>query len=332
MRLPKKYFYFSLLFAGLASLLILSKYLITTKIAPLAIHPYVKKNIYIIVNPISGGIVKDKIVKELEDTIDKTQFNIEIFYTKAPLHAKEIATLAVNNKIDIVAVVGGDGSVNEVGEALIGTSTILAIIPTGSGNGIARHLHIPQETLAAVDIINKGQTKIIDTVSINDRHYLGVAGIGFDAEVSWEFADFGHRGFLSYLFLTLKKLSTYRAHKYQLSIDGTPLTQRAFLISFANSSQFGNGAFIAPDAKIDDGFLEAVIIKKFPFYATPQIAHRLFHHSINDSEYVEVIKCKEVQLHQTQIKAHIDGEPIFFEEGLCIKILPASLKVLVKIV
>lgn len=329
MKIRKKHLYafFSLL--AIPLLFILTKYAILPTASPVSKGELQKKHMCIIVNPISGGGEKEKLLREVQEGIDKNLFDIQIYTTEAPLHATALAKEAVKNKVDIIVVVGGDGSVNEVGQALIGSKTALAIIPTGSGNGISRHLQIPQNVSEAIAVINQGKSKTIDTVCINDRHYLGVAGIGFDAEVSWEFSKFGHRGFISYLLLALKKLPSYRPHKYVLSIDGKEMTQRAFLISFANSSQFGNGAFIAPDAKIDDGFLEAVIIKKFPFYATPQMAHRLFHHSLNHSEYVDIIKCKEVQLNKKNIKAHIDGEPIFFPDGMHLKVNPGSLKVIV---
>lgn len=288
-----------------------------------------KTKISIIINPISGGSDKEKLLKEMQMALDPALFQTEILYTKAPRHATELAREAVKNKVDVVVVVGGDGSINEVGEALIGSQTALAIIPTGSGNGIARHLQIPTQGTQAIEVLKKGNIQTIDTVTINNRHYLGVAGIGFDAEVSWDFANFGHRGFISYLLLVLKKFPGYRPQNYELIIDGKPLTKRAFLICFANTSQFGNGAYIAPHAKVDDGLLEVVIIKKFPLYITPQITHQLFHHSLNDSEYVETIHCREVSLPKKNLRAHIDGEPILFEESIHLKINPASLKVVV---
>jgi diacylglycerol kinase (ATP) len=325
MMLNKKYLFLSLLLIVLVGV----RYFFTIQHTPSDLSETPKKQIALIVNPISGGVDKEKLIDTIKEKLDQSQFDIQVLYTNAPQHATFLARQAVNKKIDVVAIVGGDGSVNEVGEALIGSQTALAIIPSGSGNGIARHLQIPLETNEAVQLINQGHTRTIDTVLVNNRHYLGVAGIGFDAEISWEFDQYGHRGFISYLLLTLKKLPSYRPQKYQLIIDGKEVNQRAFLICFANTSQFGNGAFIAPRAKIDDGLLEVVIIKKFPFYVAPRIAHQLFHHSLNDSEYVESLSCKEAILNQKNIRAHIDGEPVLFENGLHIKVVPTSLKVII---
>lgn len=324
----KKYWKLATIFTTLAVAIWLTPFF-HFKQYPSAPSTLQKKSITVIINPISGGTDKLKLIEEIQSALDPSLFLTKICYTKAPHHATEIALDAVNNKIDIVAIVGGDGSVNEVGEALIGSQTALAIIPTGSGNGIARHLNIPTQVHEAIEVLKKGNLQIIDTVTINNRHYLGVAGIGFDAEVSWDFATFGHRGFISYLLLALKKFPNYRAQNYELIIDGKPLAKRAFLISFANTSQFGNGAYIAPHALVDDGFLEVVVVKKFPFYASFHMTHQLFHNSLMDSEYVETFHCRKVRLPKKNLKAHIDGEPILFEEGIDLMINPASLKVIV---
>jgi diacylglycerol kinase family enzyme len=158
---------------------------------------------------------------------------------------------------------------------------------------------------------------------------LGVAGIGFDAEVGWSFAQAAKRGFTTYFMTALKMLPGYRTSAYELCLDGEKLSRNAFLISFANSSQFGNGASISPQAKINDGLLDVVIIRKFPFYATFEMVYRLFNRSLHHSKYVEIIRCKEIDLAQPNVKAHIDGEPVFFQDGMRLRIIPSSLKIIV---
>jgi YegS/Rv2252/BmrU family lipid kinase len=333
MILKKNLFFFMHLFSR-GSFFCLFSLLSTTLVfskedpAPALSQP-LKKHVFFIINPISGGIDKEDVVKKIESKLSKEKFSIEIHYTKGPKHATELAKEALKRSATIIAVVGGDGTVNEVSQVLIGSPAILAIIPTGSGNGLARHLHIPLKSSKAIDLIKKGKVETIDTVLINDRHYLGVAGIGFDAEVGWKFSEFGHRGFLSYLLLTLKELPTYHPGAYDLIIDGKKISREAFLVSFANSSQFGNGACIAPQAKINDGNLDVIIVKKFPPYGTVKIASQLFHHTLNQSKYVETIKCKEIIISQPNLKAHIDGEPVIFPRGIHLKIVPSSLQILV---
>src|SRR5579862_2650908 len=293
-------------------------------------HGVLAKRISVIINPISGGKDKEDLAESILQRLEAKGHDVEILFSQAPYHATQLAREAVTGRhADIVAVVGGDGTINEVGQALIGSDAVLAIIPTGSGNGLARHLQIPLKTSEAIDLLETGVVQTIDTVQINDRPYLGVAGIGFDAEVGWSFAQAKQRGFFTYLITVLKMLPRYSACQYDLILDKEHFSKSAFLISFANSSQFGNGASISPQAKMDDGFLDVVIVKKFPFYAAFEMVYRLFHSSLHRSKYVEVIQCREIHIDTPHLKAHIDGEPVLFEEGMHVRLIPSSLKVLV---
>ncbi len=288
-----------------------------------------KKQMCVIINPIAGGKKQDDLAKEILYHLDRAQFDVQILYTERPDHATQLTQEAIEQSADIIVAVGGDGSINEISQALIGSGVTLGIIPTGSGNGLARHLRVPLNVAEAISVINQGRTTPIDSVQMNDKFYLGAAGIGFDAEVSEAFAKFGHRGFLSYLIVTMKELPQYRPRTFELSIDGKKISREAFLICFANSSQFGNDAVIAPTAQINDGYLDVVIVKKFPLYASARIAYQLFNRSFHRSDYVEVLKCKEVDITQTNVKAHIDGEPAYFRDGIHLKIVPSSINVLV---
>jgi len=286
-----------------------------------------EKRVCVIVNPISGGIDKKALVERIQESL--SQFEVEILYTQRAKHASELAKDAVERHADIVIAVGGDGSVNEVGQALIGSEAALGIIPTGSGNGLARHLRIPLEVDQAIEVIKNGHAQTIDTVKVNDRYYLGVAGIGFDAEIGWAFAKFGKRGFLPYVLLTLAEFPKYEPKIYELSIDGEEISREAFLISFANSSQFGGEAEIAPKAKIDDGYLDVVILKKFPLLSAPKLAYQLFHSKFNRSRYVETRRGKKITVKGENLKVHLDGEPVLFSNQMDLEVLPHSLIVLV---
>lgn len=287
------------------------------------------QNIFVIVNPISGGVNKVKLLDEFLNQIDGEQFSVEVRFTEGPHHATKLAEEALAEGVNIIVAIGGDGTVNEIAQVLVSTEVALALIPTGSGNGLARHLEIPLNVSGAVDVINGGKIRAIDSVKINDQFYFGVAGIGFDAQISWDFAEYGRRGFLSYAILTLKNIPYYQSKIYELSVDGRKLSREAFGISFANGSEFGNGAAIAPKAKIDDGFLDVVILNKFPLYAGAGIAWRLFNQTLHKSKYIEQFRCKEVEIKEKNLKAHIDGEPVLFPDGLHLQIVPSSLKVLV---
>lgn len=281
--------------------------------------------IQVIINPIAGVKNKEGLAEVIVEQLSAHQ--VAIAYTQGPKHATELAQGAVVDKADAVAVVGGDGTINEVAQALVGTSVTLALLPSGSGNGLARHLRIPLDPLEALAVIRGGRTCRIDTVQMQEYVYLCAAGVGFDAEVAWSFSSQGFRGFLSYLYAAFKKYLIYKPQIYTLEIDGKERRVEAFLIAFANASQFGNGVIIAPEARIDDGYLEAVILKPFPFYALPKIVFQLFRGTLQRSPHVEILPCKEIALTQGPFRAHIDGEPLHCAGGLRGRIRPSSLSV-----
>lgn len=286
------------------------------------------KKICFIVNPISG-VGRQKVIEKLIDRyLDKTLFNYELIYTTKPKHATELAIQAANMSFDIVVAVGGDGSVNEVAKGLLNTRTAMAIIPTGSGNGLARHLKISLNLKKAMNIINQANETFIDTIQFNDDIAVNIAGLGFDAHIGWEFAKFGKRGLLSYIKVIIRELLTYKAQPFQLLIDGKVVEKTAYFISIANGSQWGNNATIAPLANISDGIMDVTIVKKFSFIKGFEIAYRLFTKTINTCNVVEIIKTKEIVIKQDSAIAHVDGEPIMVGNSISIKINPLSLKVI----
>ncbi|MEO6884276.1 MAG: diacylglycerol kinase family protein [Bacteroidia bacterium] len=288
-----------------------------------------KKKLRFIINPISG-IGKQKIVEKIvEREINKEIFDYDIVYTEAPKHATLLAKQAAQENIDIVAVVGGDGSVNETGNGLIGSNTALAIIPAGSGNGLARHLGIPIDLSKAIKILHHIKIKKIDTVKINETSFINIAGIGFDAHVAWKFSKFGKRGFSSYIKVTIRELLKYKAQKYELTIDEKKISREAFLICFANGSQWGNDTLIAPQANVSDGKIEIVILKKFSFWQSPSIAFKLARKKIHTSSSVETIRGRKIFVKQQNSIAHIDGEPMEFGKEIAIEVNPLSLNIVI---
>lgn len=288
-----------------------------------------KKKICFIVNPISG-VGRHKVVEKLIDQhLNRTLFDYEIVYTKAAKHATELAKQAVANNFNIVVAVGGDGSVNEVARGLIGSTTAMAIMPAGSGNGFARHMKIPLDLKKAMNIINDAKEASIDTIQLNNETFINVAGVGFDAHIGWEFAKFGKRGFSSYLKVIIREFPKFKAQDYELIINGIPLHKKAFLISFANGSQWGNNAHIAPLADVADGLMDIAILKNFSFWNVISIGYKLFRKTIHLSPHLETIKTKEVLVKQTNTIAHIDGEPIEVGHSISIKVNPLSLRVII---
>ena len=282
-----------------------------------------------IINPISG-VGKQKVIKKLIDIhLDKDQFKVEIKYTERAKHAIEI-TQNNADKFDIIVAVGGDGSVNEIGKSLINSNTTLAIIPTGSGNGLARDLHIPMQIKKALSLINEGKTKSIDTIKINDNYFLGTAGVGFDAYISWKFDAALTRGILTYIKVAFKGFWTYKSSDYTVFYDGKETTiKKGLLVTFSNSKQYGNNIFISPKSKIDDGLVKLIIVKKFPFIYLPVFGYYLLSQQIDKFKFTEEISSKKITLTNPTNEVHLDGEPIKMNTKLEVEVIPQSLNIIV---
>ena len=288
-----------------------------------------KKKILFIVNPISHELLELDFKRIVSNNLDPSQYDYDIVYTEYRKHAYELALKAANDHLDVVAAVGGDGTVNEVAKALINRNISLAIIPAGSGNGLARHLGIPINPIKAVRALNHAHQIVIDTAKINDQTFLSVAGVGFDARVAWEFSGLGKRGKLAYLQAAFKEFPSYDSKPYLLTIDGEQRLKKAFILSFANGSQYGNGFVIASQARLQDGYLDLIIVEDLPGYALPAFLYRFKQGTLQDSGRVESIRFKELTVHQQRTEGHVDGEPVIFQGDITIKVLPASLKILV---
>jgi YegS/Rv2252/BmrU family lipid kinase len=287
-----------------------------------------KKKISFIINPISGHGKQQIVEKAIKQYLHK-DFEVEILYTKAAKHAIELSKKA-SKYADIVVAVGGDGSVNEVAQGLINTDIPMGIIPRGSGNGLARFLKIPLNTVKAIALINNGNYKKIDTITINKEISINVSGVGFDAHIAHLFSLSKKRGLSSYLRIIRQEFFKYKASNYKLTFDNKRIETSAFLISFANSSQFGNNAHIAPKAIIDDGLFDVSILKPFPKIRTLEIIIRLFLKNIHHFKYFETIQTKEINIEsEKDMIAHIDGEACILEKETYIKINPLSLTLIV---
>jgi len=283
--------------------------------------------IQFVINPKSGVKRKLQLVDQLKREL-KPEIQFEIHFTEGPGHATDLAKEAVKQGADAVVAVGGDGSVNEVGKALINTKVALGIIPMGSGNGFARHLKIPLNLEEAIQRIMAFKTKTIDTASIDGQAFLATAGLGFDAQVGWKFANFGRRGFLSYMQVTTQEFFNFKPKTYHLEIDGERIETEAFLVNFANAGQYGNNAWIAPSASLSDGKLNVCILEQFPSHLAPDIIFKLFNKQIEKSKYYKVIQAKEIKVLKAE-QYHMDGEPRRSLKEMTIKVVPRSLKVVV---
>jgi diacylglycerol kinase (ATP) len=283
-----------------------------------------------VMNPKSGTTTssqKEKIIQ----LIKKNNANSLIF-TESAGHATEIAQDAAQRNIPRVVAVGGDGTVNEVGKGLINSETALGIVPIGSGNGLARHLKIPLNIGRAINYARQAEINKMDVCFVNEIPFFCTAGVGFDAFVANEFSKKTSRGLKTYAKTALQSFRNYHSESYEIEIENKVSEHTAFAITFANATQYGNNAMISPQSKINDGLIDMVILRPFPFGAAPIIGVRLFRGTLPNSRYVDVQNGTEFQLtSKNPTLIHFDGEPHQMNTNeLTIKVLPEGLNVIGK--
>ena len=289
-----------------------------------------KKSILFVINPISGGKNKNDFPNLAGKYLDSNKFQSNYTLTEKVGHASEITKQALKRGIDIVVAVGGDGTINEVASALEGTGILMGIIPCGSGNGLARSLGIPLSKKRAVLRLNDLRTDIIDTGLLNNRKFFNVAGMGFDAHISTCFAKNSTRSWQGYVKTTFNEIFQYKPQQYRIQIDGILYEREAFMVSIANSSQFGNNAYISPLASTKDGLLDVCIIRPFPMRKIPLIGYQMLRKLTHKSRYIEIIRGKEINIFRDNAAAvHLDGEPLMMKSEINIVIKPLSLSLIV---
>lgn len=288
-----------------------------------------KKHIIFIVNPISGTHSKEFILHLIDKGIDRDQYDYTVRQTEYAGHATEIARQAAEAKTDIVVAIGGDGTINEIGRALIHTDTALGIIPCGSGNGLARHLHIPMNARSAIETLNRGFIKTIDYGIIDQHPFFCTCGVGFDAFVSLKFADSGKRGPLTYLENTLHESLTYRPETYEIENELGTVRYKAFLIACANASQYGNNAYIAPQASLTDGMMDITILEPFTVLDVPALSFQLFNKTLDQNSRIKTMKEKKITIHRRNEGVfHFDGDPMIGGKDLVVEVVHWGLKVI----
>ena len=287
-----------------------------------------KKRIRFIINPISGGVKKAKVPQMIETYLDHSKYEYDIAITQYKKHAQAIARESANEGIDIVCAVGGDGSVHEVGTALVGTKCHLAIIPTGSGNGLARHLKVPLKTPDAIKNINAFHSVCMDTGLANDKRFLGVGGYGFDAFIAKRFDEYHIRGFWGYTQLVYEEYFSYKPPKIKIVLNDEVIKGEYLLCSIANSSEFGNGFCISPASTVTDGQMEFVLLRRFAWWRTMGILGRFFLKKVNGSRFIRIVPFQKARIILQEPLAHYDGEPFVVRKEINLEVVPKSLWVL----
>ena len=289
-----------------------------------------KKKAVFVINLISGTSDKAAIPGLIDQYLDKTKFEYEIAITQYAGHASEIATKAKDDGVDVVVAVGGDGTVNEVARAIVHSNTALGIIPCGSGNGLARHLLLPLNVRKAIDVINRGEVRQLDYGIINDYPVFCTCGMGFDAFVSMKFAEAGKRGPITYVENVLREGLKYKPETYTIEDDNGTLQYKAFLISCANASQYGNNAYIAPQASMSDGLMDVIIMEPFDVFEAPQISIEMFSKTLDKNSKIKTFRTRHLHIHRDKPGViHYDGDPVMTGADIDIELKPKGINIIV---
>lgn len=286
--------------------------------------------ISIVVNPVSGTNSARKRAKRVVKALEE-HFCIKALYTEYAGHGIELTQQLIAKGTDVLIAVGGDGTVNEISSALTGSRTALFIVPTGSGNGLARDLGMYGLSIKQIiERIEQNNIHLIDSGMADKKAFFCTCGTGFDAYIGHLFAQTKVRGFLTYIKLSLLAFKNYTPLTYQLKTNQGEYTRRAFIINIANNKQFGNNAYIAPLANMQDGLFTITIIKPFKWYNVPYMAYSLFFKRMHKNKFVETFDCGDCKLTIPENGyLHVDGEPITTQSNpILVQIKPASIHVL----
>jgi len=288
----------------------------------------------VVINPMSGrGRYQQQINEHAQlarDILADHHIDATVRPTTKAGDARAFAKEAAAAGCELVVAWGGDGTINEAACALAHTGVVLAIVPAGSGNGLASDLAIPFEPRAALTLAAAGRTMAIDAGQVDDCLFFNIAGVGIDAVIAARFAERGlrQRGFAAYLQLSGAELMRYRSQTYTLTLDGVPAEQRAMLVAIANGRQYGNRLLIAPGARLDDGLLEVVVVDQLSLLSIAWRLPSLFRGTLRPGRGVTMTAASTIRIRSSApIPFHVDGEPRIGGSELAIRTHPGALLV-----
>jgi YegS/Rv2252/BmrU family lipid kinase len=288
-----------------------------------------KRKFLFIVNPISGGIKKDRWIKELRKELNARQMNAEIEFPSSGLDTQTIASQSVVAGIDTLVACGGDGTINDIARKIVSTETALGIIPLGSGNGFARALKISFNLSESLDLVQKGSIQNLDSGLVNERFFMNIAGFGFDAHIAGLFQGSKRRGLSTYAKLTLQAYWKYKPESYRIVTDGVRSERKSFFSAVCNGSQFGNEFTVAPRADLMDGLLELIEVDKPGVMQVPLLALNALQRRFDKNKLVQSANGRTFTIERLRAGlVNIDGEPEMMENILHFSVNPGSLPVI----
>lgn len=288
------------------------------------------KKIHIIINPVSGTTRKKLVAEKAKEILDPERFDIQVDFTEYAGHGFELASKAAADGVDYVVAVGGDGTVNEIGRALLNTDCAMGIIPLGSGNGLARDLHISTNLEKALSIINKEKVITMDYGKANDNIFFCTCGVGFDAQVAGKIKGLKDRGLKMYMETMTTTFFKYHPEEYEIVTPQGTIRDNFFLVTCANTGQYGYNAYIAPHADVQDGQLSISILKPLNILDTPILGLQMFSRTLDKNKKLISFKTNEITIKRaSRGLMHIDGDALIMDKDIHVRIYPKGLKVLV---
>jgi diacylglycerol kinase (ATP) len=295
------------------------------------------RKIIFFINPVSGTSDKQALIKKIEALTTRQNIPFEILTTNASGNYYFLKEKISREQVTDIVICGGDGTVNQVASTLLNEDIRIGIIPMGSGNGLALAAKIPTRPAKALEVIFAGKASYIDSFFINDRFSCMLCGLGFDAQVAHDFSRQPTRGLGTYIRQTIANFIKLRSWSFEIINKGRSLTTSAFFISIANSNQFGNQFTIAPRAKLSDGLLDIVIVRKmakslFLWRVLQQVRGgklvKYWEEEVTKNDVLYFQTDKLIIYNHDRAPLHIDGDPSVTAGKFVIEVIPAAFKLL----
>ncbi len=291
------------------------------------------RRVRVLVNPKSGlGFSFDSFWGIVEEQFGPFGADVSYQFSRDVADGRRKAEGAVRDGVDALIVVGGDGMVNSIGSALVGTPVALGVVPTGSGNGFARHFGIPLDLPGAVRALARSRRRAIDVGAANGRPFFVTCSLAWDAAIVRGFEAFPFRGIVPYVFAAASELIAYEPQPFEVALDGEPAQVFAdpVIFTLANLTQYGGGAQIAPQARSDDGQMEMVVVLRQDLPLVLVNVARLFNGTLDRLPQVLTRRFRTLTVRRRRATPiQLDGELVEAGAEVEIRLLPQTLSVLV---
>jgi YegS/Rv2252/BmrU family lipid kinase len=269
------------------------------------------RKILIIINRKAGTDREKRLEGVIREILPEPAFSVQITHLAYLGHGADLAREAVQQGVDTVVAVGGDGSINEIAQGLTGSNTALAVIPLGSGNGLARALKIPLDVRKALQLVANNKRHAIDVGYANEHLFLSNAGVGFDALIAEKFRHTKKRGLWGYAKLVIKSFREYKGHSYMIDVDGNKLDRPAFLLSVANGNQMGYEFKLAPDASVFDGILDVCVVPPVSFLGLLPLSIYSLLGNVHKTKYMQHLRGQDIVIRSPQLTyLQVDGDAV----------------------